>query len=50
VPYAQGEILSLIYTQGIVLEETHTAQGVDIKARVSARLAGQLDSLLKSGE
>jgi GTP-binding protein HflX len=50
VPYAQGEILSLIYTQGIVLEETHTAQGVDIKARVSARLAGQLDGLLKSGE
>ena len=50
VPYAQGEILSLIYTQGVVLEETHTAQGVDIKARVPARLAGQLDSLLKQGE
>lgn len=50
LPYARGEILSLIHSQGIVLEETHTAEGFQIKARVSARLAGQLDSLLKQGE
>ncbi len=50
VPYAQGEILSLIHSQGIVLEETHTAQGVEIKARVPSQMAGQLSSLLKKVE
>ncbi len=50
VPYAQGEILSLIHSQGIVLEETHTAQGVEVKARVPPQMAGQLSSLLKKVE
>jgi GTP-binding protein HflX len=46
VPYAQGELLSLIHSQGIVLEETYTASGVEMKARVSPQVAGQLDSVL----
>jgi GTP-binding protein HflX len=50
IPYAQGELLSLIHTRGIVLGETHTAQGVEIKAQVSPQLAGQLDSVLKKWE
>jgi GTP-binding protein HflX len=50
IPYAQGEVLSLIHSQGIVLEERHTAEGVAVNARVSPRLAGRLDSLLKQGE
>jgi GTP-binding protein HflX len=47
VPYAQGELLSLIHSHGIVLSEMHTAQGVEITARVSPRVAGQLDNFLK---
>jgi GTP-binding protein HflX len=47
VPYAQGELLSLIHSQGIVLEETHTGLGVKIKAKVSLQVVGQLDRVLK---
>jgi GTP-binding protein HflX len=51
VPYAQGDISALIHSQGVVLRETHTSEGVEISARVSPRLAGQLSRFLnKEGE
>jgi GTP-binding protein HflX len=48
VPYTQGEWLSAIHNQGVVLTEKHTGQGVDLTARVTARLAGQLSHLAAS--
>jgi len=42
VPYAQGDLLAAIHAQGVVEQETHTADGVQIAARVPPRLAGQL--------
>jgi GTP-binding protein HflX len=45
VPYTQGELLAAIHNQGVVSEEKHTAQGVEITAQVPPRLAGRLDNL-----
>ncbi len=42
IPYNQGELLSSIYEQGVVENENHTAQGVEVTFRVPAKLAGQL--------
>jgi GTP-binding protein HflX len=46
VPYTQGELLAAIHNQGVVSGEEHTAQGVEITARVPPRLAGRLVNLL----
>jgi GTP-binding protein HflX len=46
VPYTHGELLAAIHNQGVVSEEEHTAQGVEITARVPPRLAGRLGNLL----
>lgn len=46
IPYTQGEVLASIHNQGVVKEETHTAEGVDVVARVPPRLAGQLKQVL----
>lgn len=50
VPYAQGEWLAAIHNQGVVLSEEHTGQGVNLTARVTARLAGQLSHLAPTEE
>lgn len=42
IPYSQGDVLALIYEMGVVVEETHTETGVQIEARVPARLASSL--------
>ena len=49
VPYAQGDILSTLHREGVVLDEKHTAQGVEVTARVSPRLAERLEHLLAGG-
>ena len=49
IPYAQGELLAAIHNSGIVDQETHTEKGVQVEARVPARLAGQIKQML-SGE
>ncbi|NDJ78619.1 MAG: GTPase HflX [Chloroflexi bacterium] len=47
IPYDQGEILAAIYESGVVEEEVHTPDGVEVTARVPSRLVGQLDHLQK---
>lgn len=46
IPYAQGEWLSAIHNQGVILEEKHGERGVDLTAQVTPRLAGQLAHLV----
>lgn len=46
IPYQQGELLAAIHEQGIVESETHTGDGVEVVAKVSPRLAGQLKQAL----
>jgi GTP-binding protein HflX len=47
IPYTQGEWLSVVHSQGVVVEESPHESGVDIIVRVSPRLAGQLEQLAK---
>lgn len=42
IPYTQGDILATIHRQGVVITEEHSAEGVNVVARVSHRLAGRL--------
>ncbi len=42
VAYGEGELLSLLYDQGVVLDEAHEATGVRLRARVPEWLAGRL--------
>lgn len=42
IPYAKGDILSTIHERGQVEQETHTGEGVQITARMSPALAGQV--------
>jgi GTP-binding protein HflX len=46
IPYAQGDLLAAIHDSGIVEEETHTEDGVQVKARVPRYLAGRLERAL----
>lgn len=46
VPYNQGELLAEIHQRGIVQNETHTGDGVQVEALVPPRLAGRLAQLL----
>ncbi len=44
VPYADGEILNLVHTHGVVESETQDAEGTHIRARVPSYLLGSLDA------
>jgi GTPase len=46
IPYSQGEVLSAIYELGVVVDEKHVAQGVEIEARVPPSLAGRVRQAL----
>jgi len=44
VPYSRGDLVARIHTSGEVLGQAHTAAGTELRARVSAGLAAELDS------
>nr|WP_133854428.1 GTPase HflX [Labedaea rhizosphaerae] len=44
VPYARGELVSRVYTDGEVLAEEHTEHGTQLKVKVYPDLAGQLEA------
>lgn len=48
IPYAHGALLAAIHESGILEEEVHTENGVQIKARVPLPLAGRLERALGS--
>jgi small GTP-binding protein len=48
LPYSQGDLLGAVHSLGIVREEVHTGQGVQIRARVPVRLAGRLQRIAGS--
>jgi GTP-binding protein HflX len=48
LPYSQGDLLGAVHSLGIVREEVHTGQGVQISARVPVRLAGRLQQVAGS--
>jgi 50S ribosomal subunit-associated GTPase HflX len=48
IPYALGELLAAVHDSGIVEEEIHTGDGVQVKARVPIYLAGRLERALGS--
>lgn len=48
IPYAHGELLAAIHDVGVLEEEAHTENGVQVKARVPAPLAGRLERVLGS--
>ncbi len=50
VPYALGELLGAIHNIGVVEEETHTQDGVEIRALVPPRLAGRLRNILAAAD
>jgi len=48
IPYSQGDILAAIYETGVVADEVHTEQGVEISARVPARLVNSLSQFRRA--
>jgi GTP-binding protein HflX len=42
VPYHRGDLVARVHTSGEVLDQTHTAAGTGLRARVSAALAADL--------
>ncbi|OHV50060.1 GTPase HflX [Pseudofrankia sp. BMG5.36] len=44
VPYSRGDLVARIHKSGEVLDQAHTAAGTELRARVSAGLAAELDS------
>lgn len=44
LPYSRGDMLSMVYNQGVVEQEEHLGNGVRIHAHVPARLAALLTS------
>ncbi|WP_007513377.1 GTPase HflX [Pseudofrankia saprophytica] len=48
VPYNRGDLVARIHESGEVLDQAHTATGTELRARVSAGLAADLDAFRQS--
>ncbi|MFB9902528.1 GTPase HflX [Allokutzneria oryzae] len=46
VPYARGEVVARVHAEGVVLDERHTDDGTELRARVLPPLAGALDEFV----
>ncbi|MQA09267.1 MAG: GTPase HflX [Pseudonocardiaceae bacterium] len=49
VPYARGELVARVHSEGEVLNERHTTEGTQLSARVRADLAGALKDYATDG-
>ncbi|WP_130348535.1 GTPase HflX [Herbihabitans rhizosphaerae] len=49
LPFARGELIAKVHSQGVVLDEEHTDEGTRMRARVHADLAGALAGFSTNG-
>jgi GTP-binding protein HflX len=50
VPYSRGDLVARVHDEGEIISQDHTGAGTLLHARVSARLAAELDRLTGAGQ